>query len=81
MITFDEFLKKVDDTFLSHQAARSRGKIKIENQWRYGQTIMNVLWEIWPEKYQEIKGSDFDCFYNNATVQSTLDKLEKEWIV
>jgi hypothetical protein len=81
MITFEEFLKKVDDTFLSHQAARSRGKIKAENQWRYGQTIMNVLWEVWPEKHQEIKDSDFDCFYDYATVQLTLDKLEKEWTV
>jgi hypothetical protein len=81
MITFNEFLKKVDHTFLDHQAARSRGKIKPENQWRYGQTVMNVLWEVWPEKYQEIKGSDTDCFYDNSTTQLTLDKLEKEWIV
>ena len=81
MITFDEFLKKVDDTFLSHQAARSRGKIKIENQWRYGQTVMNVLWEVRPEKYQQIKGSDCDCFYQNSAVGSALNKLEKEWVV
>jgi hypothetical protein len=81
MITFEEFLKKVDDTFLSHQAARSRGKIKAENQWRYGQTIMNVLWEVWPDKHTEIKGSDIDCFYDEANVKFTLDKLEKEWIV
>jgi hypothetical protein len=78
---FEEFLKKVDDTFLNHQAARSRGKIKTENQWRYGQTIMNVLWEVWPDKHTEIKGSDIDCFYDNSNVQFTLDKLEKEWIV
>jgi hypothetical protein len=80
MITFDEFLKKVDDTFLDHQAARSRGKIKAENQWRYGQTIMNVLWEVWPEKHDEIKDSDFNCFYTNRNVAMVLDKLEKEWI-
>jgi hypothetical protein len=81
MVTFNEFLKKVDDTFLSHQAARSNGKIKAENQWRYGQTVMNVLWEVWPNKYREIQDSDFDCFYTNSTVDITLDKLEKEWIV
>lgn len=44
-----------------------------------GQTVMNVLYEVWPEKYQEIEGSDFDCFYDYDTVQSTLNKLEKEW--
>jgi hypothetical protein len=79
MITFNEFLKKVDDTFLDHQAARSRGKIKAENQWRYGQTLMNVLWDIWPDKYLEIKESDINCFYNDSKVESTLNKLEKEW--
>lgn len=80
MITFYEFLQKVDDTFLSHQAARSRGKIKPENQWRYGQTVMNVLWDVWPEKYKETKNSDYDCFYDNSTVELTLNKLEKEWL-
>jgi hypothetical protein len=80
-MTYEQFLEKVDDTFLSHQAARSNDKIKAESQWRYGQTIMNVLWEVWPEKYQEIKGSNCDCFYDNSSVESALDKLEKEWIV
>jgi len=79
MITFNEFLKKVDDTFLSHQAARSNGKIKAVNQWRYGQTVMNVLWEVWPNKYREITNTDFDCFYTNGLVKLTLDKLEQEW--
>jgi hypothetical protein len=81
MINFEKFLNKVDDTFLSHQAARSKGKIKAENQWRYGQTVMNVLHDVWPEKYQEIKGDNIDCFYSNVTVAEVLDKLEKEWIV
>jgi hypothetical protein len=70
MITFDQFLEQVDKTFMSH-----KGK----NKWRYGQTVMNVLWRTWPNKYKEIQGSDFDCFYDNSTVQSTLNKLEKEW--
>jgi hypothetical protein len=72
MMSFDEFLQKVDKTFSSYS---------YKEQLRYGQTVMNVLWEVWPEKHQEIKGSDFDCFYDYATVQLTLDKLEKEWIV
>jgi hypothetical protein len=79
MITFEEFLKKVDDTFLSHQAARSRGKIKAENQWRYGQTVMNVLHDVWHQKYLEISDSDLDCFYTNRNVEIVLNKLEKEW--
>ena len=73
-MTFTEFLKRVDDTFVNHQAARSDG-----NQWRYGQTLMNVLWDVWPEKYNEIKDSDINCFYSNRTVAMVIDKLEKEW--
>ena len=78
-MTFEQFLKKVDDTFLEHQASRSKGKISAANQWRYGQTVMNVLYDIWPEKYHEFKNSDYDCFYSNATVESALSKLEQEW--
>lgn len=78
-MTFEEFLRKVDDTFISHQAARSGGKISVANQWRYGQTVMNVLYDAWPEKYKELTGSEYDCFYSNSNVESTLGKLEKEW--
>ena len=42
---FTEFLKKVDDTFMSKQPP----KISAANRWRYGQTLMNVLWDVWPE--------------------------------
>lgn len=75
-MTFEEFLNKVDEIFMKYQASKSSG-----SQWRYGQTVMNVLYDVWPEKYSEITGSDIDCFYSNSTVQYTLDKLEKEWIL
>lgn len=76
-MTFEEFLDKVDDTFMSHQAARSN--ISVSNQLRYGQTVMNVLHDVWHTKYIEISDSDIDCFYSNATAQFVLEKLEKEW--
>ena len=78
-MTFQQFIKRVDDTFLEHQASRSGGKISAANQWRYGQTVMNVLWDIWPEKYNEIKDSDYNCFYTNRNVALVLNKLEGEW--
>ena len=66
---------------MSHQAARSKPAqpISAANQWRYGQAVMNVLYDVWPKKYHEITNTDYDCFYTNQIVQSTLDKLEKEW--
>jgi hypothetical protein len=77
IMTFKEFIKKVDDTFWSYQA--SRGKVSAANQWRYGQTVMNVLHDVWHTKYLEISDSDMDCFYSNHNVGIVLNKLEKEW--
>lgn len=62
---FEEFVKKVDDFFMSGQIARLKPNepISISNQLRYGQSVMNVLYNVWPEKYFEISNSDIDCFY------------------
>ena len=69
-MTFQEFVQLVDSEF--HSAT-------YKEQLRYGQYIMNELYNIWPEKYAQITGSDTDCFYNNYKVELTLSKLEKEW--
>ena len=68
-MTFDQFLEFVD-------------KVYYENEFevRYGQTIMNVLHKVWPEKYAEISKSDLDCFYDDGTIKLTLEKLEKDWV-
>ena len=69
MISFKEFLSLVDKTYYEHSF-----------EWRYGQTIMNVLHGTWPIKYNEIVTEQtYDCYYNDGTVRFTLDKLEKEW--
>lgn len=80
-MTFEEFLKKVDDFFMSGQIARPKPNepISISNQLRYGQSVMNVLYNVWPEKYAQITGSDIDCFYDNGIIKLTLDALEKDW--
>ena len=69
MISFKEYLNLVDKTYYEHSF-----------EWRYGQTIMNVLHGVWPIKYNEIvTEKTYDCYYNDGTVRFTLDKLEKEW--
>jgi len=40
---------------------------------------MIVLDSVWPEKYNEIMGTDYDCFYTQGRPKETLKKLEKEW--
>lgn len=50
-----------------------------KNILRYGQVIMNELYIVWPEKYNQILGSDYDCFYDDNKTDITLDKLKNEW--
>lgn len=69
MLSFEQFLDAVNKEYDS----------KTFNS-RYGQTIMNVLRKIWPEKYYEITNVEYDCFYDDGIVSKTLNKLQKEWI-
>lgn len=69
MISFKEYLDSVDRVYYDNAFIL-----------RYGQTIMNVLYEVWPTKYSEITSTENDCFYNDGMVKTTLEKLEKEWI-
>jgi hypothetical protein len=68
-ISFNDFLKLVDDTYNYYSF-----------ELRYGQTIMNTLYNVWPEKYNELIANKEDCFYDDGMVKSTLSKLGKEWI-
>lgn len=65
---FEDFVSKVDLTYATHK-----------EHLRYGQTLMNVLWNVWADKYREITGTDHDCFYDDAVVRLTMEKLEREW--
>jgi len=67
-MTFDQFLNRID-------------KVYYENEFelRHGQVVMNVLHQVWPEKYKEISDGDYDCFYDDGTVRFTLDYLERVW--
>lgn len=69
-MTFKDFLDKIDKAYYEN-----------EFEMRYGQVIMNVLYDVWKEKYIQIttEQTDYDCFYDDGIVRFTLEKLEKEW--
>ena len=69
MPNFEQFLDLIDKNYYEN-----------EFEVRYGQTVMNTLYRIWPEKYKELSGGTYDCFYNDGTAESTLQKLKKEWV-
>lgn len=66
-MTFEQFLTRVDSMRASHK------------ELRYGQSVMIVLGEVWMDKYREITGTDYDCFYDDAVAPLTLNRLEMDW--
>lgn len=42
---------------------------------RWGQTLMNVLYRTYPELYDQITGTDFDCFYLDENLGSVVSFL------
>lgn len=67
-MTFEQFIQAVDKYYYDNEPHQ-----------RYGQSIMNMLHKVWPDWYERISGTDFDCYYDDGTVQFTLEYLEKEW--
>ena len=65
-MTFEEFLKLVDQTYDSFN-------------WRYGQCVMNVLHSVDKIKYENLLATENDCYYDDSMVHITLDKLKIEW--
>lgn len=68
-MTFNDFINHVDIYFTEHK----------QQGIRYGQSIMNTLFLVWPSKYQEISTTDDDCFYDDSVCRFTLNRLEREW--
>jgi hypothetical protein len=65
-MSYSEFKNKVDHNLKKYSL-------------RYGQTIMNTLSEVWPDKHKELTATDLDCFYNDNKINTTLSYLEKVW--
>jgi hypothetical protein len=73
MTKFEEFIDTVNRTYDSS-----------ELELRYGQVIMNTLYQVWPEKYKEISYTEYDCFYEDGwtfATSQTLEKLRNEWTI
>lgn len=63
---FEDFIKLVDQTYNRFN-------------WRYGQTLMNVLYSVDKEKYAELADTENDCYYYDDRVKSTIEILTKIW--
>jgi hypothetical protein len=65
-VTYSDFRNKIDHDLKKYGL-------------RYGQTVMNSLSEVWPDKHRELISTDLDCFYNDNKTDTTLSYLEKAW--
>jgi len=68
MLSFEQFLDNVDKFYYEN-----------EFELRHGQCIMNILYRVRSDLYKDITQTDLDCFYDDATIQFTLNHLEKVW--
>lgn len=65
-MTYQEFITLIDQT-------------SNNLNWRYGQALMNVLYSVWPEKYNEITQSGDDPYYREDQIGQTLKSLKENW--
>lgn len=42
-------------------------------QWRYGQTVFNVMYDLFPDRANKYRGSEFDPFYRDDVADMFID--------
>jgi len=63
----DELLTKADRLYYSQKSGEYL---------RYGQIFMNILHELEYKAYHAITGTEYDCFYDDAKVDRTIQRLK-----
>lgn len=52
-------------------------QVQKENpRWRWGQTIFNVAYDLFPDVANKLRGTQYDCFWDDSKVDDFLDHLE-----
>ena len=54
--------------------------IKVQNkpeEWRLGQAYFNYAYELYPEETNRLRGTEYDCFYDDNKIPIFLEKLNK----
>jgi len=55
--------------------------IKVQNkpkEWRLGQAYFNYAEELYPEETNRLRGTKYDCFYNDEKIPEFLEKLNEK---
>lgn len=51
---------------------------KSRKQYRYGQLIFNVAYDLYPTQTNQLRGTLVDCFYDNTKVDVFLQALDNQ---
>ena len=55
--------------------------IKVQNkpkEWRLGQAYFNYAYELYPEETEELRSTEYDCFYVDNRIPIFLEKLNEK---
>ena len=55
--------------------------IKVQNkpeEWRLGQAYFNYAYELYPKETNQLRGTEYDCFYDDNKISIFLEKLNKK---
>lgn len=72
-MTFKKFVDNIDKIYAD------QGDKPESERLRYGQILMNQLWQVWPAKYHNITMTQKDPFHNGGRVKDLLYELEEAW--
>lgn len=45
-------------------------------RWRWGQSVFNAAYQLYPDKADKLRGGSFDCYYINNNIDEFLDIME-----
>ena len=57
---------------------------KVQNkpdEWRIGQAYFNYACELYPKETNELRGTEYDCFYDNYKIPIFLKKLNEKLLI
>ena len=55
--------------------------IKVQNkpeEWRLGQAYFNYAYELYSEETNQLRGTEYDCFYDDNKISIFLENLNKK---
>ena len=70
-----EIVKKID--FTKNVQLHTKVQYKPE-EWRLGQAYFNYAWTLYPDETDALRGTEYDCFYDDNKIPDFLEKLNEK---